>query len=109
MRPARGRRVRMIPASRAPTAGALRRIPSPTGPVWRICLANSGSSATAPPNRTANRSSVIAPSITGVRRMNRTPPRNVDQLGAEPSRSVRGSWISSTSTVPTAMSTVATM
>ena len=70
----------MIPASRAPTAGALRRTPSPTGPTSRMSRAKSGSRATAPPNRTATRSSEIAPSSTGVFRTNRRP------ASSEPSR-----------------------
>ena len=62
-----GRRARMIPAASAPTAGALRRMPSPTGPTWRISRAKTGASAIAPPKRTAKRSSVIAPSSIRVR------------------------------------------
>ena len=65
-RRADGARSRM-PATSAPTATMLRSTPRPNGPVWRIDFAKSGSSATAPPNSTANRSSVIAPRITGRR------------------------------------------
>ena len=63
----------MIPASIAPTAGALRSTPSPTGPTSSMSRAKTGSSATAPPNSTATRSSEIAPSSTGVRRTKRRP------------------------------------
>ena len=48
----------------APIAGAVRSRPSPHGPVLRISLANTGSSATAPPSSTANRSREIDPRIT---------------------------------------------
>ena len=37
--PVEGQRVRSAPATSAPTAGALRRMPSPTGPVCRIVCA----------------------------------------------------------------------
>ena len=66
----------------APTAGALRSTPRPSGPVWRICFAKSGSSAIAPPKRTANRSSEIAPSMTGVRLMNLIPSSTLESPGA---------------------------
>jgi hypothetical protein len=38
--------------------------PAPAGPTCKISLAYTGSSATAPPNSTANKSSAIAPRIT---------------------------------------------
>ena len=65
-RPARPRRGGGRSASHAdiktaPTAGAARRTPSPCGPTCRISSAKIGRIATAPPNSTANRSSVIAP------------------------------------------------
>ena len=85
-RPPSGLRASMIPAASAPTAVALRRIPSPNGPVCRIERAKSGSSATAPPKSTAKRSSVIAPSRIGVERMKRMP--SVEAL--EPRRLGRG-------------------
>ena len=46
----------------APTAGAARRNPRPRLSTCRMLSAYTGSSATAPPNNTANRSSEIAPS-----------------------------------------------
>ena len=92
--PRSGRRVSMIPARRAPTAGALRSTPSPTGPTSRMSRANSGSSATAPPKSTATRSSEIAPSSTGVRRTNRSPassePSLVPRIAAGACSTVRG-------------------
>ncbi len=77
-----GRRARMIPAASAPTAGALRRTPSPTGPTWRISRAKTGASAIAPPKRTAKRSSAIAPSSIRVRNTNRTPSASPAKPGA---------------------------
>ncbi len=68
-----GRRASTTAATSAPTAGALRRAPSPTGPTSRMSFAKIGISAAAPPRSTANRSSEIAPSRTGVRRMSATP------------------------------------
>ena len=67
--------------SSAPTAGAARRTPSPAGPTSSTSFANTGSSATAPPNSTANRSSEIAPNSTGVRRTSRTPPSTLARSG----------------------------
>ena len=68
MTPARwviGRRATMIAVRSAPTAGALRSRPSPAGPTKRMSRAYTGSSAVAPPNRTANRSNDTAPRTTG--------------------------------------------
>src|SRR5436190_9002699 len=56
-----GRRVRRTAAASAPTEGAVRSSPSPTGPVWRIERANTGASAIASPSRTLTRSRPIAP------------------------------------------------
>ena len=47
--------------------------PRPTAPTPRRSSAMAGRSATAPPNSTANRSSEMAPSRIGVRRMKRRP------------------------------------
>ena len=44
----------------APRPGAARSQPRPAGPTCRMSFAKIGSSATAPPNNTANRSSVMA-------------------------------------------------
>ncbi len=60
----RGRCATRIAIAIAPTPGALRSRPSPQGPVLRISLAYTGSSATAPPSRTANMSSEIEPSTS---------------------------------------------
>lgn len=54
-----GRCARMNAMANAPMAGAARSQPSPSAPVWRMSLANIGSSAVAPPRNTANKSSVI--------------------------------------------------
>ncbi len=59
--------------ARAPTAGAERSRPRPQGPVSRMSLANTGSRAVAPPRSTANRSSEIAPKMSGRLRMKRMP------------------------------------
>ena len=63
----------MPPASAAPTAGAARRNPEPTGPTCRTSLAKAGSRAVAPPKSTANRSSDMEPRIGGWSRTKRTP------------------------------------
>ena len=52
---------------------AARSQPSPTAPTPSRSSAMAGSRATAPPNSTANRSSEMAPSRIGVRRMKRRP------------------------------------
>src|SRR5580700_3686527 len=57
----------------APIPGAQRSKPSPQGPVIRISLAYTGSSATAPPSSTANRSSEIDPRLNFARHMYRKP------------------------------------
>ena len=62
--PARRRKGRCASSSAmlpAPIAGDARSRASPQGPVRRTSLANTGSSATAPPSSTANRSSEIDP------------------------------------------------
>lgn len=70
-----GCRVAHSITSRAPTAGAASISPNPRGPTPRMSEAKTGSSATTPPNSTANRSSAIDPRITGSRRTNLRPPR----------------------------------
>ena len=75
-RPARrggGRSASRPDISTAPTAGAARRAPSPCGPTCRISSAKIGRMATAPPNSTASRSSVIAPRKIGRREEERQP------------------------------------
>ena len=62
-----GRRVAMSITPSAPIDGAVRRMPSPTGPTCRMSIAKTGSSAMAPPKKTANRSSAIDPTRAGVR------------------------------------------
>src|SRR5580658_4784331 len=59
-----GRYASRIAIAPAPTAGALRSNPSPHGPVCKISCAYAGSSATAPPSSTANKSSEIEPNTT---------------------------------------------
>ena len=61
----------------APTAGAARNRPSPHGPAAKTSRANTGSSAVTPPSSTANRSSEIAPRITGLRRMKPKPAKKI--------------------------------
>ena len=56
--------------------------PRPTGPVSRMLFANSGSRAIAPPKSTANRSRLMAPNSTGVRRTKRAPANSASRLGA---------------------------
>ena len=62
-----GRRVAISITPRAPSEGAVRIRPSPTGPTWRMSEAKIGRSAMAPPKKTANRSSAIEPIRAGVR------------------------------------------
>ena len=57
----------------APRPGAARSQPRPAGPTCRMSFAKIGSSATAPPNNTANRSSVIAARNNGLARTKRKP------------------------------------
>ena len=73
----RGQRVSSADMTRAPTAGALRSRPSPSGPSWRMSRANMGSRAVAPPSNTANRSSDTAPSSTLRSHTKATPASNV--------------------------------
>src|SRR5579884_3550565 len=60
----------------APIDGAARSQPRPVGPTRRISLAKIGSSVVAPPSKTANKSSVIAASITCVWRRKVRPSFN---------------------------------
>ena len=57
----------------APMPPAARSQPRPTAPTPSRSSAIAGSNAIAPPKSTANRSSEIAPSRIGERRMNRRP------------------------------------
>ena len=82
-----GRRVRTSAISVAPTAGAARSQPKPSAPTCNTSLANTGSNATAPPNNTANKSSVIADSTSRSRNTNRTPATTPRQLTASALRS----------------------
>ena len=68
-----GRTVRNSVTLPAPMPIAARSTPSPTAPTPSRSSAMAGSSATAPPNSTANRSSEIAPSRIGCVRTKRTP------------------------------------
>ena len=81
---ATGRRVRITAetARRPPArrAGA----PRPAGPTWSTSFAKTGSSATAPPKRTAKRSSEMAPEQDRRRRTSRTPPSTLARSGDEP-------------------------
>ena len=76
VRPARrrgGRWAMVIPMITEPTAGAARRTPSPCGPALRTSLAKTGSTATAPPNSTANRSRLMALSSSRWEKTKRSP------------------------------------
>ena len=68
-----GRRVVTSAIASAPAPGAARSQPRPAGPTPRMSLAKIGSSATAPPNSTPNRSSVMAARNSGLSRTNRKP------------------------------------
>ncbi|MNC32556.1 hypothetical protein D3C75_809180 [compost metagenome] len=78
-----GKRASQSDISNAPTAGAERNRPRPIGPVSRMSLANTGSNAVAPPNNTANRSSEMAPRMSGRLRMKRMPASS-DSMLARP-------------------------
>ena len=97
---ASGRRVSMIAGEqRADGRGAAQQAEPDRAGVEDRAWRTAGSSAIAPPNSTANRSSVIAPSITGVRRMKRIPARTRRPARAPRRRArVRGSCMSSTQT-----------
>ena len=73
-------RIRVIASAMAsaPTAGPPAASRGPVAPTWRMSFANTGSSATAPPRRTPNRSSVIAARNTGVRRTKPKPAKRCD-------------------------------
>ncbi|MNT40185.1 hypothetical protein D3C72_1764830 [compost metagenome] len=64
----------------APAPGAVRSKPRPLGPICSTSCASAGSSAVAPPNRTANRSSEMAPSTMGFDQTKRKPSSRVCQL-----------------------------
>ena len=91
-----GLRARRIAPISAPTATALRSMPRPNGPTWRIDCAKSGNRATAPPNSTAKRSSEIAPSRIGVLRMNRIPASTPPWLASAADAAVRGGAVTLT-------------
>ena len=73
----------MLPA---PIAGEARKQAESPGPGQRISLAKTGSSATAPPSSTANRSSEIEPRMTFFRRCSGAPPARVFRLSGFPAR-----------------------
>src|SRR4029077_5186738 len=75
-----GRCARYTAINAAPTPGAVRKIPNPHGPVFKISRAYTGKSATAPPSRTANKSSEIDPKIIFSLQMYRNPASTVFAL-----------------------------
>ncbi len=75
-----GRTVSQAAVTAAPTPGAARSRPRPSGPTCRISLAYAGRSAVAPPKRTAKRSIEIAPRMTGRERTKPSPSSTVRQL-----------------------------
>ncbi len=78
-------RVRARAMVRAPSDGAARSQPRPTGPTPRMSLAKIGSRATAPPRSTAKRSSVIAARKTGLWRMKAKPANRSALASSRPS------------------------
>ena len=91
LRPARwrsGENVSQTAIAAVPTAGAARMRPRPVGPTSRNAFeANTGSSATAPPNSTANKSSESAASTIWFEKMNLAPLRMLSRrLSFSPSR-----------------------
>ena len=103
-----GHRARIRAAVSDPTAGAVRSTPRPTGPTSSTSFANTGSSATAPPKRTAKRSSEMAPNSTGVRRISRTPASRLSRPGAPLDAPVRPDRIASTHPADTSVRPTAT-
>ena len=67
--------------SKAPTMGDAAKQLKPIGPVCKTFIANNGSMAIAPPNRTANRSNAIELHITGVEKTNRIPSDTLSKIG----------------------------
>ena len=82
----------------APTAGAARNSPSAHGPAANTSRANTGNSAVTAPSSTANRSSEIAPSTTGLRRMKLKPAKKTCRLNGSRAGAARSMRISATST-----------
>src|SRR4249920_1962413 len=72
-----GQRAMMNEHVSAPTAGAARINPNPQDPTAKMSRAKIGSSAVAPAKITANMSSDMAPSTTGLRRTKFTPANSV--------------------------------
>ena len=102
-----GWRVSQADISSAPAAGAARSRPRPQGPVCRMSLAKIGSSAVAPPSSTANRSSEMAPSSTGLSRRKCTPANTSPQRALP--RGGGDAWrMPAASTAPTPNSTALT-
>ena len=58
--------VRIIPVKTPPTAGIVLNKPKPSGPIFKISMANIGSIPIMPPNKTANKSRDIVPRISFV-------------------------------------------
>ena len=81
-----GQRVSATDSANAPAAGAARSRPRPHGPTNSTSFAKIGSSAVAPPSSTANRSSEMAPSTTGLLRTKRTPPSSASSVTARLAR-----------------------
>ena len=97
-----GRTTSTIATSVAPTAGAMRNIPSAAGPASSTSFANAGSSAVAPPTSTANRSSVIAPSTIGRERTKCRPSSSVCHVAGPAATLMGGSRTRSMSTTDSA-------
>ena len=85
-----GRNANQTVTMPAPIPIDTRSHPSPTAPTCRRSSAIAGSSAIAPPNNTANRSSEIAPSRMGWLRTKRRPSTASCMLGRSFSTSVGG-------------------
>ncbi len=77
-----GRCARETAISSAPIDGAARMIPKPSGPTFKISVAYTGSSVTAPPSSTANISSVIAASSSFALRKKRIPSASESSVAA---------------------------
>ena len=65
--------VRTIEVINAPIDGAPLSKPSDSGPIWKILSTKIGNIATAPPNKTANKSRAIAPQIICREKTKRRP------------------------------------
>lgn len=78
----KGKMVSSVTVIIEPISLAAFNMPKPSGPTFKISLAKTGTKATAPPNNTANKSSVSAPKISLVLKTYRRPSFTLCQVDA---------------------------